>query len=160
MDQIKRLRETRGETGKEVHEIYSRSPKSILQVGDSASSGWAAALGLDLELTPGENPYALTWSEADKSFSPLPIVLSFHDKPLVNALVSAINLDAPPRDESDVSNSLRGRTDENGRVQLRLPRAGRWLVASVHMRALEVRDQADFESFWASLTFEVTPAGR
>lgn len=160
LDQIKRLRETRGETGKEVHEIYSRSAKSILQVGDSASSGWSAALGLDLELTPGENPYALTWSEADKSFSPLSIVLSFHDKPLVNALVSAINLDAPPRDESDVSNSLRGRTDENGRVQLRLPRAGRWLVASVHMRALEVQDQADFESFWASLSFEVPPASR
>jgi hypothetical protein len=29
------------------------------------------------------------------------------------------------------------------------------MVAAVHMLSLEDRSQADFESFWASLTFEV-----
>ncbi len=155
LEQIQKLRETRGETNKEVHEIYSRSPKSILQVGDSASGGWAASLGLDLELTPDMNPYALAWSEADQSFAPLPIRLAFHGKPLANALISAINLDAPPRDGTDTEKVLRGRTDPQGRLSLSLPRAGRWLVASVHMLALEGNPQADYESFWASLTFEV-----
>ena len=160
LEHIQKLREARGETNKAVREVYSRSPKSILQVGDVASSGWDATLGLDLELTPDKNPYALAWIEADQSFAPLPIHISFHDKPLANALISAINLDAPPRDGSDTEKVLRGRTDPEGRLSLRLPRAGRWMVASVHMLALEGNPDADFESFWASLTFELTLPAR
>ncbi|MEO6711068.1 MAG: DUF4198 domain-containing protein [Planctomycetota bacterium] len=159
LDSIMKLREARGETGKEVREIYSRSPKSIVQVGDMASSGWDTPLGLTLELTPSKNPYALARETGSDAFEVLPIRLTFHGKPLAGALVGALSLDAPPRDVSDPTNVVHARTDEAGMVNLKLPRGGKWLVAAVHMLALEGNPDADYESFWGSLTFEI-PAPR
>ena len=50
------------------------------------------------------------------------------------------------------------RTGADGRARLPLNRAGRWLVKAVHMIAVPASDPAaDWESFWASLTFEVRP---
>src|SRR5690349_19387669 len=137
LEPIQKLREARGETRQEAREIYSRSPKSIVQVGEHASSGWDRALELTLELTPQKNPYALGRGKDVAAFEPLPIRLTFHGKPLAGALIGAMSLDAPPRDASDPTNVLRARSDEQGLVSFELPRAGKWLVAAVHMLALE-----------------------
>lgn len=155
LDNIKKLREERGETAKEAREIYSRSPKSIVEVGDKAASGWDAPLDLTLELSPKKNPYGLARVSDGKTFEALPIRLTFHGKPLAGALVGAMSLDAPPRDINDPTNVLHAHSDENGMVSFELPRNGKWLIAAVHMLALEGNPDADFESFWGSLTFEI-----
>lgn len=139
-----------------VREIYSRSAKAIVKVGEASNAGFDAVLGLQLELTPTADPLSLARGDDGKPFAPLPIQLCFRGEPLPGALVAALNLDAPPRDEADVEATLRARTDEQGRVQFELPRAGRWLVAAVHMIPAEDRDKADYESWWGSLTFEVS----
>jgi uncharacterized GH25 family protein len=56
------------------------------------------------------------------------------------------------RDEPD--KRLSARTDKAGRVSLALPRGGVWLVKAVHMVPAPADSGADWESLWASLTFE------
>jgi hypothetical protein len=47
------------------------------------------------------------------------------------------------------------RTDGRGRATLKLDRPGFWLVKAVHMIPAPADAGADWESFWASLTFAV-----
>jgi hypothetical protein len=51
------------------------------------------------------------------------------------------------------------RSDKDGRVRLRLPHAGMWMVKAVHMIPAPAGTQADWQSFWASLTFDLPAAG-
>jgi uncharacterized GH25 family protein len=47
------------------------------------------------------------------------------------------------------------RTDAAGRVRVPLSRSGVWLVKAVHMIPAPAGADADWESIWASLTFEL-----
>ena len=68
-------------------------------------------------------------------------------KPLAGALVVAMHRDDP-------SLRMRARTDARGRVAFALPKDGVWLIRSVHMVEAPAGSGADWESLWASLTFE------
>jgi len=50
-------------------------------------------------------------------------------------------------------------SDSQGRVTLRLPRGGVWLATAVHLLPAPDRG-AEWESLWASLSFELPAAGR
>jgi hypothetical protein len=79
----------------------------------------------------------------------LPIALWYQGKPIEGVLVIAFTADQPAR-------RFQARTGKDGIVKLPLDRAGRWLVKAVHMIPVPATDPAaDWESFWASLTFEV-----
>ena len=54
-----------------------------------------------------------------------------------------------PMDRADA------RTDSDGRVHLTLKQGGMWLVKAVHMVPAPVGANADWQSYWASLTFEL-----
>jgi len=47
------------------------------------------------------------------------------------------------------------RTDREGRVTFRLARPGVWLIKAVYMKEAPSGVDTDWESIWASLTFEV-----
>jgi len=85
----------------------------------------------------------------------LPVQILHEGKPLANVLVVAMNAEAP-------MNKIKARSDKSGRASLSLDRAGYWLVKAVHMRPAPAASGADWESLWASLTFELpgTEAGR
>ncbi len=57
---------------------------------------------------------------------------------------------------------MAARTDVHGRVRLPLGGAGVWMVKAVHMIPAPPGSGADWESFWASLTFALParPAAR
>lgn len=145
LEAVSGLRAKRGQTGVPVKEVYSRCAKSLVAVGSGAGPGYDRKLGLPLELVPEANPYKL------KQRGELPVRLYYGGKPLAGALVVALQKDRPePR--------LSARSDSQGRVRLRLDRPGVWLVKAVHMvpAVSAARETgADWESFWASLTFEV-----
>ncbi len=148
LEAISALRAKGGQTGAPVKEIYSRCAKSLVAVGNGAGPGfdrYDRIVGLPLELVPEANPYTL------KNGGELPVRLYYGGKPLKGALVMALQKDRPePR--------LSARSDAQGRVRLRLDRPGVWLVKAVHMvPAVTAAKEAgaDWESFWASLTFEV-----
>ena len=73
--------------------------------------------------------------------------LFFRGAPVEGVLIVAFN-------KADPSQRIKVRTDKDGLVAIHLPRAGVWLVKAVHMVAAARFVRADWESFWASLTFE------
>lgn len=70
--------------------------------------------------------------------------LLFEGKPLSGALVTAI---------SPAGKRLTARTDTNGSVALNLGK-GVWLIKSTHVLPAAKGSDFDWESLWASLTFE------
>lgn len=140
--------EARAKAGKSAEpgvEIYSRCAKALLatQAGDGGDGkGFDALLGFTLEIVPEANPFALKPGEK------LPVKLLFEGKPLEGVLVVAINA-------SDPASRAEARTDAAGRVSLSLGKAGKWLVKGVHMVPVTTRDDAEWESLWGSLTFEI-----
>jgi len=143
LEKISALRASRGQSGAGSKEVFSRFAKAlILAAGNGGGSGYDQVLGQRLELVPEANPYALTGG------GELRVRLLYEGKPLAGALVAAL---AKGRPEARIS----ARSDKDGRVRLRLDRPGFWLVKAVHMIPAPRETGADWESFWASLTFEV-----
>ena len=91
---------------------------------------------------PDANPYRL------KAGDDLSLRVLSKGRPLAGALVTAYPHAEPSR-------PVRQRSDNEGRVTLRLDRAGAWLIKSVHMERIDESEQADWQSWWASLTFEL-----
>lgn len=144
LERILELRARRGESAKPSREVFSRCAKALVSSG-GGSAGYDRNLGLTLELLPEKNPYLLRVGQE------LPIRLLYEQKPLSGALVVALPYDAPDA-------KLSQRTDRKGRVRLRLPASGRWLVKAVHMVPASDAARADWQSLWASLTFEIPGA--
>ncbi|MEO8348002.1 MAG: DUF4198 domain-containing protein [Acidobacteriota bacterium] len=142
LERIVAERARRGESDKASREIYSRCAKALLAAGGTGKSGHDRVLGFTLELVPEKNPYAF------RTGGPFPVRLEYRGKPLAGALVVALNRDAPEM-------RLSARTDAKGRVSFALAKPGTWLVKSVHMVPAPAKSEADWESLWASLTFEL-----
>jgi len=141
LERISAARAAHGETQKPDRERFYRYAKSLIVVGPPAAvlpRAYDQPLGYRYELIPESNPMAS---------SPLRIRVLFEGKPLAGALVTAIHRDDPTA-------HLSARTDSSGHVTLTLPKSGVWLVKSVQMVAAPPGANADWESLWASLTFE------
>jgi hypothetical protein len=69
----------------------------------------------------------------------------YEGKPAASAVVVALHRDGT---------RVEGRTDAKGVVRLRTEKAGAWLVKSVRVVRAPAASGADWESLWASLTFE------
>jgi uncharacterized GH25 family protein len=152
LERVTELRRKRGQTGKPATEVYSRCAKALVRVGDGSAPGskrgFDRVAGLPLELVPEADPTTLATGTAGAE---LPLRLLYGGKPLAGALVAALH--ARHRE-----GTIAGRTDAAGRVRLRLPEGGFWLVKAVHMVPAPADTKAEWESFWASLTFDV-PSG-
>jgi uncharacterized GH25 family protein len=144
LDEALRVRRERGHADRPGREAFSRCAKALLAVGGSAEGAFRERSGLDLELLPLENPCLLV-PPAD-----LPLSLLWKGEGAPGVRVSAYLSEDP-------AHTVAGRTDEEGRVRLRLGKPGRWIVRSVHIRAVEGDPETDWESTWASLTFTVRP---
>ena len=131
--------------GAATRESFIRCAKSLVLAGPPDAAHGDRPLGFTLELVAERNPYALATGQE------LPVRLTNQNRPLAGALVVAINRQNP-------SEKLSARTDADGRVRFRLPRGGMWLVKAVHMVAAPAGADADWVSFWASLTFEMRGA--
>jgi uncharacterized GH25 family protein len=147
LDNIIELRKQRNETDKPAKETYSRAAKSLVSAGP-ATSGFDRSLDFPLEFIPESNPYAM------KPGDSLQVRLLFQGKTLTGAAVAALSKNDPER-------RVQARTDEHGKASFRLDRPGLWMIKAVHMFPAreEFTDEgirrADWESLWATLTFEV-----
>lgn len=120
-------------------ERFYRCAKALLDADGAKSGTFDAPLGFTLELVPRKLPHA---------GDTLPLTLLFHGKPAANVLVVAMS-------KTDPDNAVRARTDARGRVTLRIAHGGFWLIKAVHMRSAPADSGVDWESWWASLTFEL-----
>jgi hypothetical protein len=148
LETVAALREKRGETGAEAREQFVRCAKTLLLTGPAAASQSDRALGFPLELVADRNPYLVKAGES------LPVRLLYRGQPIGGVLVMALN-------QRDPAVKVAGRSDAAGRVQLRLSQPGPWLIKAVHMIPAPAASDHQWDSFWASLTFElVDAAGR
>jgi uncharacterized GH25 family protein len=145
LDAVAALRARRNQTGARAREIFSRCAKSLILSGTPTPDEGDRALGFTLELVAEKNPYAL------RAGQDLPVRLTYENRPLTGALVVAMNRRNP-------SQKLSARTDSDGRVRFKLPADGMWLVKAVHMIPAPAGANAEWASFWASLTFELPAA--
>jgi uncharacterized GH25 family protein len=145
LDAVAALRARRNETGAKAREIFSRCAKSLLLSGTAKEEQGDRPLGFTLELVAERNPYTI------RAGQELPVRLTYENRPLAGALVVAMNRRNP-------SQKLSARTDNDGRVRFRLPTGGMWLVKAVHMIPAPAGANAEWASFWASLTFDLSTA--
>ena len=132
-----------------VRERYARCPKTWL--AGSEPSRVTRPAGLAYELVPSGDP-----SRAEA----ISVRALFRGRPVAGALVLAwrrpLGQDARPLDAAArdaVSPASRARTGPDGVATMSLAGPGEWMLSSVHMIPSSDEALADWESYWASLTF-------
>ncbi|MEW5757467.1 MAG: DUF4198 domain-containing protein [Pseudomonadota bacterium] len=144
LEGLERIRETsdyNARTRPPIHELFSRCAKTLIGAGASPA-GTDQPLGLRLELIAERNPYT------PGDFTRTPVRLLLDGKPLAGALVKAFH-------HSDPRYNTRARTDAQGRALLDLHHPGVWLLNAVHLFPASAAAHAQWESLWASLTFQL-----
>jgi len=124
-----------------ARELFTRCAKTLVLAGPARREQRDRPLGFPLELISETNPYILT---PGNEFI---VTLQHRGRPLGGALVTAIRRQDGQR--------LSVRSDAAGRARFVLPAGGGWLIKSVHMTAAPANVDADWVSYWASLTFEL-----
>jgi uncharacterized GH25 family protein len=143
LDAILEARRKAGEEKTEGRERYRRSLKSLIQVGDRRDDTYKKVLGQKLEIVPQANPYDL------KPGDTLQVLLLFEGNPLAGARIESHCR------AGDKVTTQTATTGKDGIASVKLDQAGTWLVRLVHMRRCTDRDEADWESFWASCSYAV-----
>jgi hypothetical protein len=125
-----------------VREKYYRYPKALLASGLPGTEAMHP-LGMRLELVPLSDPYA------QRAGSTVPFRVLFDGQPLAGARVIAFTRDKP-------ENAARVRTGKDGVAAMTFKQPGLWLVNVVWLLPA---DEAgfDWQSLWASLTFQLDP---
>jgi hypothetical protein len=142
LERISATRKARGAGRRDVREAYSRHAKALIRTGDTGGGPIDRVMGLRLELVA--DPDLFRAGRGDRhSFR-----LLFDGRPLAGALVAATRPGTADEDR-------RVRTDAEGRAEFSMRHPGMWRVAAVHMMAAPAGIDADWESLWASLTFEL-----
>ena len=121
------------------NERFYRCAKALLNAGGTKSGAIDAPLVFTLELVPRKLP---------RAGGELPLTLLFNGRPAPHILVVAMS-------KSDPDHAVRARTDARGRVTLPIAHGGFWMIKAVHMQPAPAGSGVDWESWWASITFEL-----
>lgn len=144
LEHVIATRTAAGEAHAAGRERYARCAKTLLAVGEPPVQGADLPLGLTFELV-AEGDALESPASNEGCFRAL-----FRGVPLEGVLVVALWQEAT---QGLATSSAR--SDAEGRVTLSLPQEGKLLVKAVHMAPVTDDDpDADWESFWASLTFQ------
>lgn len=138
-------RKTNGISNQVANEKYSKHVKAIFQVGESRTDNFSTQLNYPIEFIPLKNPYTLSVGDV-MSFK-----LLYLDEPLGNQTVhvsSRKNPDEKGKEETSL------RTNKKGEVSFTIGNGGQWYIATIHMQESN-EENFDYESNWATLTFEV-----
>lgn len=143
LDTIVRERIRRGETLSPGRERFYRYAKSLL-TGARSSAEATRPLSFLYEIVP----------DADPTVTPAPFHghILYKGHPLADVLVGAYL-------QRDPSVRLSLRTDGDGAFSFDLPQPGVWLIRSVHMVRAGLLSPNDWNSLWASLTFDLPGTG-
>ena len=137
------------EVEKGARELYSKHVKAVVQVGEKRSDGYKANLGYPIEIVPQQNPYEL------KAGDVLSVQVLRDGKPVASRFVYASYAGYHSHDDQGGQvAAVKTRTAAAGMAKINLEKSGQWYIRLIHMVASGRKD-VDFESNWATLTFEV-----
>ncbi len=143
-------RQKAGKMGEEATERYSKHVKAIVQVGDARSNHWSHEMGYPAEFVPLQNPYELSVG------GDLRVRFLRAGKPVPNQIVYANHEHNHAHDDQgNHVEAVTTRTDSNGVATIPLSSGGRWYVRAIHMAETPSDPDLDYESSWATLTFEI-----
>lgn len=145
LDWVVRQREAAGIASTPGRERFRRSAKALIKVGGRSDGASTRSTGQRMEITPLEDPLARAAGDA------LRFQLRFEGQPRPGVLVKAWHK------RGGQVTTVRATTDREGRFELVLPFAGAWMLNAVHMMAVAGSPEVDWDSFWASLSFELQP---
>lgn len=123
-----------------VRERYSKHVRAIFQVGDKRSSDFSRALGYPVEVILKNNPYQLKVGD-EVSFQVL-----YQGTPVANQFINAGRV--------GLLNAYQLRTDKNGIAKFKITEPSSWYISLIYMQKVDAPD-ADYESNWATVTFQV-----
>jgi uncharacterized GH25 family protein len=160
LDNALRHRQQQGETTtKPGREAYRRCAKTLLLATTSARAPASPAdttyrrvLNLPLELVPEQNPFRLRASAS------LTVRVLRGGQPVPGVLVQVWEIQPMPNRAGSPLTApahFSTRSNNNGRVLLRLPSSGPYLVAANYIEPAPtaLASRADWLSTWATLTF-------
>jgi uncharacterized GH25 family protein len=142
LDDIVAAREKRGEQDKPGRERFTRYAKALL-TGARPAAMVSQPLGLAFEIVPDQDP--------TRRLEPFRGHIFYDGRPLSGALVVALLHNEPKV-------RIEAHSDAQGAFTLALPKPGVWLIKSVHMVRAGWFASEDWDSSWASLTFEIPGA--
>ncbi|MCL4523354.1 MAG: DUF4198 domain-containing protein [Acidobacteria bacterium] len=142
--QVLAARATSGQSNAPGRERYRKITKTILCVGDAKDASFAQPDNLWLEIIPERSTCGL------KSGDTLSVRVLFNGTPFAGAHLAA-GYEGPTGHNYPV-NLL---TDAQGRATVKLDRAGAWYVRTHRILAIAGDPEADWQSAFSTLTFEV-----
>jgi uncharacterized GH25 family protein len=137
-------REQHGETQSAGRERYSKYAKALLTTGGN-NEFHSRTTNLAIEIVPEISPYDL------KPGADLPIRILLRGNPASDLQVETSW--ASPGSPTKIV--IVGRTDQQGRLTISHLVSGKWRIHTVSMERCKDPAEADWESSWASLTFEL-----
>lgn len=136
-------RKRNGEAEKPGRELYSKYVKSLVVAG-KADSFYSYKAGFVIEFIPEADPSSLSPG------SVLPVLLMFRGGPAAGVAVESAWLEKGVARMETI-----GRTDKNGRIRIPIRSTGPHRLHAIVMERCKDAARADWESFWATLTFEI-----
>jgi len=136
-------RDSHGESGKPGRERYSKFVKSLISAGEP-DGFYKESAGLTIEIIPEADPYALQPGQT------LPVRVIFRGKPAADIAVESAWLEGGKAKMENI-----GRTGKDGRIRIPVKASGPHRLHAIVMERCADPKAADWESFWASLTFEI-----
>jgi uncharacterized GH25 family protein len=137
-------REQHGETQSAGRERYAKYAKALLTTGGK-NEFHTRPTSLAIEIVPEISPYDL------KPGANLPIRILFRGNPAPDLQVETSW--ASPGAPTKIV--IVGRTNQQGRLTIPHLTPGKWRIHTVSMARCKDSSAADWESSWASLTFEI-----
>lgn len=133
-----------------IRERYTKHAKAIFQVGDKLTDDYKTELGYKVEIMPEQNPAEL---KAGDTFSARVL---YEGKPLSDQIVYASHARFKPDFDGPVPEGSKYalKTDKKGRISFEISEADKWFIQLINMQKVDDED-ADYESNWSTLTFEV-----
>lgn len=122
---------------------YTKHAKTFIRVGElQQDQSWGKPVGMRLEILPEKDPTTLSIGD-EVSFRVLR-----EGKPLPGFALAAV--------AAGEKRTTMHRTDEQGRVSFQFDRKGWWMLKGTELRR-SAGPEADWESRFTTLTFEVRP---
>jgi len=132
-----------GELGRPARERYQKHVKAVFQVGDLRTRAFETVLGYPAEIVPLTNPYLVIVGDT------LAVRCLLDGRPVAQQLVIA----GGQRDATPIP-EVRVRSDTQGVARFVIRTPGKWYIKFIHMAPVH-GDSVNYESKWATLTFQV-----
>jgi Domain of unknown function (DUF4198) len=143
LDHVRDWRERHGEAEKPARERYRKYAKSLLVAGKT-DGFFSHQVEFPIEIIPESDPYFAKTGDA------LKLRVVFKGKP-----APGLQMEVAWAGQGQNKTTIAGRTDQNGTISIKLEKPGLFRLHTLVMEPCTETAIADWESSWASLTFEL-----